>query len=115
MFVHGGPGDSTGGLDLVGINSTVAVELASFDRIREWAADEGLGLRLSSIYDLERAVGMAEELHDADPEIAAASTSVKGWQTWFLVDPEGPLWFRGAALWEDNREEELLARIEARP
>jgi hypothetical protein len=110
LFMHGGPGDATLGHDVAQLNRTVAAELDSFDRTRAWAVEAGVALPLSSIYDLERAVGLAQEAGRVDLELRAA---VSGWQQWFLVDPEGPLWFRGAALWEDERASELLARLDA--
>ena len=113
LFVHGGPGDTTLGLDVAQVNRIVAAELASFDRVRAWAVETGVALPLGSIYDLERAVGVAQEAGRVDPGLAAAATAVRGWQQWFLVDPEGPLWFRGAALWEDERAGDLLARLAA--
>lgn len=105
LFVHGGLGPEVAGLSLAEINQRAADELAAYDRIREYMVERflvpstaGLGLMNVALRELGQSDPNIEELADSD--------------SWLLTSAEGPLWFRGAARWdEDTRADEMAALL----
>lgn len=110
FFVHGGLGPDMTLKTPEAINAKVADEIRRFDEAREWLEAEGLTRPLPSLRGVTaivRALLMvgagagarnferAQDLSDVD--------------SWFLISPEGPLWYRGLAYGDES---ELAPRIE---
>jgi len=123
VFIHGGPGPALRGSSIDEINERITSELAAFDLVRSWCEEKNLVLELSSIHELVQAtdpVANNPELDfglDLPDDVKDAILLVDSWQDWFLIDPDGPLWFRGAAMWDESRQEDidaLMSNLDAR-
>jgi hypothetical protein len=117
LFVHGGFGPELADLSIERVNTKVGEELAAFDIVRSWAVRSGLALPSASIYELAQVAdavvgeGQADRGgggQEQEAEILPWLELIARWQEWYLIDPEGPLWFRGAALWDEAENEQIL-------
>ncbi len=119
VFVHGGPGPSLAGMSIDDVNSEVASELAAFDLVHSWCEANGMVLQQASIHELVLATGFIFNNPEIDlpGEVRDAINHIHSWESWLLIDSDGPLWFRGAAMWIDERQSEidiLLTNLDAR-
>jgi hypothetical protein len=121
LFVHGGYGPMLEGLTVEEINGRAAAELRTFDDYHDYMVDSGLTMPWFS--DREMAGEVAREfeaLEAADGRDAfddrrlARLERAEGflhWNKWFIVHPEGPLWFRGAAKWDETEHGDEMAAL----
>ena len=124
LFVHGGYGPMLEGLTVDEINNRAAAELRTFDEYRNSMVDSGLALPWSSAPEMAREVVREIEALEAasgerdsfDQRRVARLERAEGflhWSKWFIVNPEGPLWFRGAAKWDEaERGDEMAALLD---
>lgn len=109
LFVHGGVSPALADVDLETINDQVREEIAAFDAIREELLDREAIFPTSQLVEIYRA---AQALEETRPR--AIDTDLSKLTEWFLIAPEGPLWFRGYAQWSDEEgRAELPAILEA--
>jgi hypothetical protein len=119
VFVHGGLGQALQGQDLKAINARVAAELRHFDRFRATLAEEGLILPTAAVNEVTE---VAATILSLAPEakgkrgrklrhLAKDLDGATGIGGWYLVHKDGPLWFRGAALWDEQEYAEKIAAI----
>jgi hypothetical protein len=114
LFVHGGAGPALAGMTLEQVNSRVAGELSRFDAVRALMVEEGMVLPWASVNDMAQAVGELRQNASEgrqpdryDPRL----TALEGWQNWFLVSPDGPFWFRGAARWDEAEHHATISGL----
>jgi hypothetical protein len=101
LFIHGGLGPALAGLSIDEINKTVADELATYDRARQFMIERHL---VQPTAELSALVAGYRQLDRPVPALAG----LLGADTWLLRSADGPLWFRGAANWdEDTRTGEV--------
>jgi len=113
LFIHGGYGPFLRGKSVEEINRRIAEELSAYDELRTLMLSDRLILPWHAIMEMKR---------EAEREIAATASAgeprgarmterahkaqklekVLGWDDWLLVHPDGPVWFRGAALWDEQ-------------
>jgi hypothetical protein len=110
VFVHGGihPAVAPAGLDAKNVQARE--ELTAFDRARAELVDGGVLLPFSTfqeILDLIRRRGR----DDVAPDVAALLGELAGLSSWSIVDQNGPLWFRGFALWRPADGGPQIARL----
>jgi hypothetical protein len=124
LFTHGGFGPHLEGMTVDEVNRTAREQIAEFDELRAFMVREGLILPWHSL---------PEMAGEAQLEIQAALTdgpatrprelerarrarrleTVMGWQDWIFMHTDGPLWFRGAAQWdEQERGGDLIAILD---
>ena len=105
LFIHGGVGPDLAGLSVDEINAKVVSELAIYDRLREVMIDEGL---VPSTAELASLMNVYVEMDPPDPKYAELADA----ENWFIFSEGGPLWFRGAARWDEETEtEEMIALL----
>lgn len=131
ILLHGGLRPD-GPTDLDAINAQVRRELETFDRARAALIDLGVLLPFSTYQELIAAVQQEliawltlvsptgppgpdppPTLSDDDLRIVQALLELQQLGSWSLYDPEGPIWFRGYARWEDDEGLEPMRRLTA--
>lgn len=123
LFLHGGlsPELAERGVDSIeSINAQAAAELEQFDRDRDWLETDGVIPRYATLSELHCAV--AYELlwinRHFEPELESRRKALEEIKlrlpdpnTWLLLDPLGPVWFRGYARWSEQEAEQLLPKV----
>lgn len=110
LFVHGGVGPALEGLSVEEINSTIAKELAIYDRLRAYMVERFLIPETEGLHQMLR---IRSEQSPPDPMLM----ELEGAENWLIISESGPLWFRGTARWDEETEgakvAELLAGVGA--
>ena len=106
LFVHGGIGPALAGMTVEEINRRAAEELEIYDRTRKYMLDHGM---LASTLGLDAMRSVAYKKDPPDPGLAELADA----GTWLTQSGDGPLWFRGAAKWdEDEHGDEMIELLE---
>jgi len=114
VFLHGGLGPALEDLTVEQVNTRVSDELARYDAARAMMVEEQMVLPWVSVNDMVQSV--TEQRQNAaegrapdrnDPRLQA----LEDWQTWFLVSPDGPFWFRGAARWDESEHQSTIGGL----
>jgi len=123
VFAHGGLNPALPFKTPRELNERIRGELAEFDALWQALVQKGILWRYMTF---EEALQQAQEEWKKilvrgqveDPETAAQIRKLLGLQTWLILSPDGPLWYRGLALEpEENLNaglQSLLARLGAR-
>ena len=111
VFLHGGIGPKMVGRSLKEINVAVREELATYDRVRAELVEQGIVPSTARVQDIVAGVRHLAERRRLPKEVRADLRRMKSFQTWDLLNPEGPLWFRGYARWSDEEGEKEIPRI----
>jgi len=123
VFAHGGLNPALPFKTPRELNESIRVELAEFDALWQALVQKGILWRYMT---LDEALQQAQEEwrkiqargQVEDPETAAQIKKFLGLQTWFILSPDGPLWYRGLALEPEEHlnagVQSLLARLGAR-
>ncbi len=110
LFMHGGLGPALEGMSLDEINAEVAAELATYDSTRRYMIRKRM---VPATADLNAMLAAYREQDPPDPVLAGLANA----DTWLIRSPDGPLWFRGNAKWDEESQTaevaELLAGIGA--
>jgi hypothetical protein len=133
IFLHGGISPSLAGLKVKEINARVRHEIRKFDAYKQYFLDHKLILPFFNFEEITAAV--QEELKtrkaEASQESTAAAKETKSYEpseqekkhlkiledfleqpkSWLSMHPDGPLWFRGFALWPDAEGAQHIARL----
>jgi hypothetical protein len=122
IFVHGGIHPSISNLELDEINRRIKKEMKAFDDWTGFLVDEGLiepFFTLDEIFtaarsELKKLTGTdapdsIDSLREDKKLRAQVLQALLGMGSWLSNHPDGPLWFRGYAEWND---EEGVAQIE---
>lgn len=123
LFVHAGFSPEMRGLEVAEVNRRAADEIATFDAYRARMAADGLGLPFSSARELadvitkeiaylngldggrqRRAKGRIEAANELQP--------LTGMGGWSVLAETGPLFFKGATAWDDDRAAEMAAILD---
>ncbi len=105
LFVHGGVGPDLAGLSVAEINAKVASELATYHRLREAMIADKL---VPTTAELASLMNVYLEMDPPDPKYAELADA----ENWLVFSEGGPLWFRGAARWEEETEmEEMIGLL----
>lgn len=119
LFIHGGVSPNVAGKKVDEINAVVKKEIKTFDQARQYLVSQSLLPAGASFMEFGKIVGMI--MYEAEKEIstdvvrrhAEQLEPVAGIDDWYVMHPEGPLWFRGAARWdEDLRGAEMAALLD---
>ncbi|MEN8164710.1 MAG: metallophosphoesterase, partial [Acidobacteriota bacterium] len=119
VFVHAGLSPALQGQDIDGINLRVAAELHRFDRCRATLVSKNLVLPTASVNEVSEvataillvapgAEGKRGRRLQALAEDLEGAAGIGGW---YLVHQDGPLWFRGAALWNEEESTDQIGAI----
>lgn len=104
LFIHGGVGPDLAGLTVAEINARVAGELATYDRLREVMISRRM---VPSTAGLVTMINAYNEQDPPDPEYAALADA----DDWLIRASGGPLWFRGAARWDEEMETQRMVEL----
>jgi hypothetical protein len=117
LFVHGGLGPQVAGQTVEEINDTARSELAVLDRARKYLVSNGILPPTADVILVGQAVHeiiAAAELPDSADVVrrhADQLREVADIDSWSLLSPDGPLWFRGATLWSEEEHGEEMAAL----
>jgi hypothetical protein len=124
LFVHGGYGPAVQGVSLQELNARLIEDITFFDQSRDWMVSERLALPWYSVHQL---IAEAQrELQDIQDRSSSGETIIEArlqrverleavatWGAWFMLNPESPAWFRGAATWDQSdRGPEMAALLD---
>jgi hypothetical protein len=104
LFIHGGVGPDLAGLTVAEINAKVAEEIATYDRLRELMISNRL---VPSTAGLGTMINAYKEQDPPDPAYSALAEA----SGWLIRSPGGPLWFRGAARWDEETQTERMVEL----
>jgi hypothetical protein len=115
ILVHGGIAPELAPKRLEDINRQVSRELETFDRVVKMMVARGLALpffTLQELFDVARAHVQAVRAAAQDatappapllgPAELAQMEELLRIGSWYLINPSGPLWFRGYATWTSS-------------
>jgi hypothetical protein len=133
IFLHGGISPSLAGLKVKEINERVRHEINKFDAYKQYLLDQKLILPFFNFEEMTTAA--QEELKarktEASQESTAAAKEMKSYgpseqvkkhlkilenfleqpNNWLSFHPDGPLWFRGFALWPEAEGAQHIPRL----
>jgi len=104
LFIHGGLGPALKGLTVEQINGSVADELATYDHARAYMVERSMVPLTAGLQSLLAAYRQEEV---PDPTLAGLADA----DHWLIRSPDGPVWFRGAALWDEVEHGEEMAGL----
>jgi hypothetical protein len=105
LFVHAGIGPEIAGMSVDEINAEILSELKIYDRLREVMIKKDL---VPTTAELASLINVYQEMDPPDPAYAELADA----ENWFVYSEGGPLWFRGAARWdEETKTEEMVGLL----
>ncbi len=121
IFLHGGLSPDLEASSVDGLNDAARKEIKRFDRHRRHLIDTGIILPFSTLEEIFAAVALEvlawndrlspgpREPHRSPPSVTREESAhldvlmdLRTIANWSIVDPDGPLWFRGFAQWSDE-------------
>lgn len=117
LFIHGGIDPSIADLSIDEINRRAAHELAVFDRVRHYLVAKSLvppGAGYTEVGNMVLAILFEAEKDDSTDRIRRHAEQVRelaGIDSWLIMSPDGPLWFRGAARWDEAERDAEMAAV----
>lgn len=121
IFVHGGLSPEVARMQIPEINQAVASEFESFDRIRRLLDEFGIAVESSDMDELRASAAGAIEALQRNPQrfgsgprramLDAALHEFVQMQDWLSYRPDGPLWFRGYATWDQEQGEQAIDQV----
>lgn len=135
LFLHGGISPKLTAASIEEINKRVREETKAFDDYVRYFVEQRLVLPFFTLQEMMAAV--QEELQARNAALAekSAQATAEGKtftpseeekqqvavlsqfleiQTWWIINPEGPLWFRGYAMWSDEEGQPLVEQLLAK-
>jgi hypothetical protein len=118
VLVHAGLSPALKGMSLEQINRRVWDELAAFDDIRWQMVEHHLVQPTSSVHlmvntarpVLERMAHQQQQPRQLQ-RLHQALEKLLGWESWFLADRNGPLWYPGPAIWDEAEDRQEVAEL----
>jgi hypothetical protein len=104
LFIHGGIGPELAGFSIDEINAKVAAELETYHRLRALMIKERL---VPITAELASLMNVYLEMDPPDPKYAELADA----ENWFVFSEGGPLWFRGAARWDEETDSEQMTGL----
>jgi hypothetical protein len=104
VFVHGGIGPEIAGMSVDEINAEMVSELATYDRLRKVMIKNNL---VPTTAELASLINVYREMDPPDPAYAELADA----EHWFVYSEGGPLWFRGAARWDEETKTEEMTEL----
>jgi len=120
LFVHGGISSEVLGMGPEAINRRVAREIGTWDEVFGYMVEQNLVLPWASVQDAVKVASAslkakAGNLHSVDAALlerhAGRLGRLRGVSDWFLLSKEGPLWFRGPAVWDEATDAALVTEM----
>jgi hypothetical protein len=119
LFLHGGLSPQVAGMSVAEINAAVESEIKTFDTARRYLVSKSILAPTASVVEVGYAVHMImveaeqEDSTDMVRRHADQLAPLAGIDDWFMMSPDGPLWFRGATRWDEElRGDEMAALLD---
>lgn len=119
LFIHGGFSPQVAGMTVDEVNALAKKELKTFDQARQYLVSQSLVPPSASFEEIglmvQTIIFLAEQEDSTDKirRHADLLEPVAGIDSWIIMSPEGPLWFRGAARWDEElRGDEMAALLD---
>lgn len=121
VFLHGGISPAVKELSFDQINRKIHQELNDFDTCREYLQGRKAAL---SFFTVDEIVGAAKQELEIQKQKRSEGLGESGTlqkcvtlENWLILHPDGPLWFRGFATWDDSEGttniQELISKYKA--
>ena len=133
VFLHGGLSPDLEAASVDGLNDAARKEIKRFDRHRRHLIDTGIILPFSTLEEIFAAVALEvlawndrlspgpREPHRSPPSVTREESAhldvlmdLRTIASWSIVDPDGPLWFRGFAQWSDEDGAAIIGELLSR-
>jgi hypothetical protein len=131
IFLHGGISPEVAPKKIESLNDQAQKEIASWDRMRKVMLEQQIALPSFTFEELLAAGGVelmragvearrsAEAGEKADAAVTQAIlrhplADLQGLSKWTILDPNGPLWFRGYATWRSEEGKRGLDDLQRR-
>jgi hypothetical protein len=106
VFLHGGISATVKDLSFDQINRKIHQELNDFDACREYLQSQKAALSFFTLDEVVNAANQELQIQKQKQNEGVGDSSVLhkcvGLESWLLLHPDGPLWFRGFATWDDS-------------
>ncbi|MFQ5926163.1 MAG: metallophosphoesterase [Terriglobia bacterium] len=119
IFLHGGISPSLASWKVKEISNRIKQEIKAFDTYKKYLVKQKLILPFFTLKEMTAAARAELESRRAElnQKHIKSLEDFLGYGSWFSFHPEGPLWFRGFALWPEevgaSRVADLLAKLGA--
>lgn len=110
IFLHGGLSSKMQDRTIDQINARIRMEIEGIDRVREYLVAQKLILPFFTWPEMaEVALAEVKRPEESSADLRRIVDAVHSLFQWSVMDPDGPLWFRGFAEWN---EEEGAANVD---
>ncbi len=120
LFVHGGISSEVMGMGPDAINRRIVREIDIWDEVFGYMVEQNLVLPWASVQDAVKVASASLKaksgnLHSVEATLlerhAGRLGRLRGLSEWFLLSKEGPLWFRGPAVWKEATDAALVTEM----
>jgi len=116
IFLHGGISPALANTKLDAMNKKILAEVKAFDDFKRYLQAEKLILPFFNMQEIDNVlqaevVAERKSLVPADVARQAKILDFLKREDWFSVRADGPLWFRGYALWSEEEGAPLVSKI----
>jgi hypothetical protein len=109
IFLHGGIAPQLAAVPVETINEEVAAEIKAFDMYKHYMIEKKIAAPCSTLEELTSAATSAvAKAKGKDVELLRMFL---GYPSWLTIAENGPLWFRGYALWSDSQGAPEIDRL----
>jgi hypothetical protein len=106
VFLHGGISFAVKELSFDQINRKIHQELNDFDACRDYLQDQKAALPFFTIDEVVNAANQELQIQKQKRVEGLGESSILQkcitLESWIMLHPDGPLWFRGFATWDDT-------------
>ena len=108
LFIHGGLSPQVAGMSVAEINAAVENEIKTFDMARRYLVSKSILPPTASVVEVGYTVQMImveaeqEDSTDVIRRHADQLHALADIDDWLIMAPDGPVWFRGAARWDEE-------------
>jgi hypothetical protein len=119
-FLHGGLDPARAAATLDEVNDTATAEIRRFDNVRARMADSKLILPFYTFQEIlsaaKREIDAFSEAITKDPQTTPPDwlRDIVQLDSWSVIAPNGPVWFRGYATWSDTEGERGMTAVTER-
>ncbi|MFQ5742547.1 MAG: metallophosphoesterase [Acidobacteriota bacterium] len=122
IFLHGGISPALAAEQIKKINERLKKEMEAFDRYKRQMVQQHFILPFSTFDEMTEAVQTALPILQSEAALTGSADprqkrlvgnleSVLKINDWYLLSADGPLWFRGLAMWPEEQSKPLVEEI----
>jgi hypothetical protein len=106
VFLHGGISSAVQELSFDQMNRKVHQELNDFDACRDYLQAQNAALPFFTLDEIVNAANQELQIQKQKSAEGLGENSILqrcvNLESWLIINPDGPLWFRGFATWDDS-------------